>query len=363
MHAQTQRLTERESGKRVRGVVQAFDLHGRQSQQWLALAREPPLAISHLRVRWPPQVVIGDLTGVVGADRGAKREPEGLLPRPRHGDDERIIEVDHRRLAALENASLGGRVFLDRGVAVEMIRRHVQNGGRFEGERRSRLELKAGELEHVELSWLLPCTGSCRRSERASPWGARRGLQQVQRRLTQVSAHAHPQPGALGHPANERRHGALSVGPGDPHHRRISRAREQLDVANDFDTAAPGFDKKRLAQRYPGRGDHQVRALQQPGIQPANPHRDPGIDLFQARELRRALPRIRNRQPPAARVQVARTGEPRATQSHDHSVTRLGGSQGHRSFNVASPASTNSSEMIQNRTITFGSGQPLSSKW
>src|SRR5690606_12784542 len=34
-----------------------------------------------------------------------------------------------------------------------------------------------------------------------------------------------------------------------------------------------------------------------------------------------------------------------------------------RTFNVARPTSTSTTEMIQKRTITRGSGQPLSSKW
>ena len=79
-------------------------------------------------------------------------------------------------------------------------------------------------------------------------------------------------------------------------------------------------------------------------------------------ELRRRGARVGHREPPAARVQVARAGEPGAAQADDHGVRRLVGAVTHRSFSVASPASTSSSEMIQKRTITFGSAQPLSSK-
>src|SRR5207342_277302 len=43
---------------------------------------------------------------------------------------------------------------------------------------------------------------------------------------------------------------------------------------------------------------------------------------------------------------------------------RLARGVGHqRTFNVAKPTSTRITEMIQKRTITRGSGQPLSSKW
>src|SRR6185312_2567627 len=38
-------------------------------------------------------------------------------------------------------------------------------------------------------------------------------------------------------------------------------------------------------------------------------------------------------------------------------------SEHHRTFNVARPTSTSTTEMIQNRTITRGSGQPFNSKW
>jgi hypothetical protein len=35
----------------------------------------------------------------------------------------------------------------------------------------------------------------------------------------------------------------------------------------------------------------------------------------------------------------------------------------HRTFNVARPINTSTTEMIQKRTITLGSGQPFNSKW
>jgi len=35
----------------------------------------------------------------------------------------------------------------------------------------------------------------------------------------------------------------------------------------------------------------------------------------------------------------------------------------HLTFNVAKPTSTSTTEMIQKRTITRGSGQPFNSKW
>ena len=67
-----------------------------------------------------------------------------------------------------------------------------------------------------------------------------------------------------------------------------------------------------------------------------------------------------SRQPRA--LQVARTGEAGAAEPDDYRVRWCWHRGAHRSFRVASPASTRRSEMIQKRTITFGSAQPLSSK-
>ena len=66
------------------------------------------------------------------------------------------------------------------------------------------------------------------------------------------------------------------------------------------------------------------------------------------------------------------TGTARAQEPHDrkptfaesdHHRTSPRKLQGHLSFNVARLNTANTSAMIQNRTITLGSGQPFFSKW
>ena len=82
-----------------------------------------------------------------------------------------------------------------------------------------------------------------------------------------------------------------------------------------------------------------------------------------ALELRRRGAAVGDRDAKAAALQVARHGQARAAHADDHGVRRgLCGLRAHRSFSVARPASTRMKLMIQKRTITFGSAQPLSSK-
>ena len=83
---------------------------------------------------------------------------------------------------------------------------------------------------------------------------------------------------------------------------------------------------------------------------------------------RRVLARVRDAHLEALAVQVACSRKPGATKPQ-HQGAGAGGKRsqwlerlGHRSFNVARPSSTRITVMIQKRTMTFGSAQPVSSK-
>src|SRR4029079_18230078 len=95
-------------------------------------------------------------------------------------------------------------------------------------------------------------------------------------------------------------------------------------------------------------------------IERAEPHFRFGGELLQSRCFRRRCAVVGDCEALVARVQIARTRQPGATESDDDAACALGHAQ--RTFRVASPISTRITEMIQNRTITFGSAQPLSSK-
>ncbi len=283
---QPQGFPERQRGEGVGRVVQALDLHSRHRQQRHPCTGEPPLP-----------ALLGH--GEVGADAGAQREAQGARGRARHGHHQRVIEVDHRRVAAREDARLGGRIAGQVRVAIQVIGRHVQHRRGTAVQRAGRLQLVAGQLEHVQL-------------------GA--GGEQIERRLAEVAADPHLQSRALRHVGEQGRHGALAVGAGDPDHGGLCGAGEQLDIADDLQPAPADLGEERLGQGYPGGCHHAHRIGEQTGVEPAQPQRDPRIEGRERRQLRWRGARVGDRQAPAVRVQVARAGQAAAAEAHDHGV-------------------------------------------
>ena len=61
-------------------------------------------------------------------------------------------------------------------------------------------------------------------------------------------------------------------------------------------------------------------------------------------------------------LEIARNRQARGTESHDQILVRYLLRCAHRIFRLARPINTRMTVMIQNRTMTLGSAQPLSSK-
>jgi hypothetical protein len=125
---QRQRLGHRQRGHRVGGVVQALQPHRAERQQRLA----PPQ--QHRRRRL--------LQRIVRCPR-LEAERHHRLPGTRHLSHQRVVGVDHRHLAAVEDAGLGRRVGLERVVAVHVVGRDVQHRGGRGAQRMRGLELEA----------------------------------------------------------------------------------------------------------------------------------------------------------------------------------------------------------------------------
>ena len=146
---------------------------------------------------------------------------------------------------------------------------------------------------------------------------------------------------------------------------RVARANSSMSPTTSRPRSrAPRED--RLGQRHAWRGDHQRRAVQQRGVEAAAAQRRPRCELAQARHARRLGAAVGDRDLPAAPHEMARGRHAAAAEPDDHGGARwrgvaVGGGA-HRSFRVERPASTRKKVMIQKRTITFGSAQPLSSK-
>ena len=268
-------------------------------------------------------------------------ESDRPLSGPQHPHDDLVIEIDDRGRGALEDARLGGRVLGEVAVPVEVVGRDVQDRGRLELQRVRRLELVRGELEHVH-----------RRG---------RALEQVERGLAEVAADAHRKARGLCEFADECRHGALAVRAGDADHAPARFAGEQLDVADEVEAVGRGLAQEGLGERDAGRDDDLVGALEHGRVEAAERGRRTGHQAPEFREPRRVLARIGHDQPVPARGEVPGRRHAGPAEAHDHADGTGGGLLHQRSFNVASPIRTSMNEMIQKRTITFGSAHPFSS--
>ncbi len=233
-----------------------------------------------------------------------------------------------------------------------MIRGHVEDSRGTRVERLRRLQLKARELEHVKIGDFV--------------------CQQIERRSPEIAAGDRAPPRSFGHARKERRDGALAVRTRDRRDRRTRFAREQFDVAEDRQAECRGTRDERLAHGYAGRDDDLRCSLQQTSIELAESRFGLGRKLRERCRFGRRLPAVGHRKIDAPRAQETCARQARASEPHDDGATACGVRHGmggcmfvchvHRTFNVARPTRTRITEMIQKRTMTFGSAQPLSSK-
>ena len=267
--------------------------------------------------------------------------PQAALTRARHADDQFIVEIDDCSRAALEDPRLRRGIFRDVAITVEVIGRHIQDRGGLELQGMRGLELIGRQFEHVH---------RCR--------GAR---QQVERRLTEISADAHQDAGGLCHLAHQRRHGALAIRAGDADHPAAGLAREQLDVTDQVQAACRSLLQEGFAQRHARRDDDLVGAFEQRGVESAE--RGGGIrdQAAQFSEAGRRGTRVGHDQLMPARSEMTRAGDAGAAKTDDDTARAACSLLHQRSFNVASPIRTSMKEMIQKRTMTFGSAHPFSS--
>jgi hypothetical protein len=154
---------------------------------------------------------------------------------------------------------------------------------------------------------------------------------------------------------NQARDRALAVGAGDADDRRAHRAREQFDVADDLDAARTRLRGDRLLERDSG----DISSC----VAPSSSDRSKPPRRMSRRS--RSEPELAPEPGGSLRVSVAL---PRRRASRDTAGRSAGFAETHddaahqRIFKVARPANTSTKLMIQKRTITFGSAQPLSSK-
>ncbi len=247
-----------------------------------------------------------------------------------------------------------------------MVRRDVEHRGRDRRQAVRRFHLEARDLEHVRVRF---------------------AAQEIQRGRPKVAACRRPQPLRRKDLRCQRRHRALAVAARHRDHRCTRSEREQLDVADDGEPAAARLHGERQVVRQPRRKQHAARPVEPARVERLERHVDPGQCRAQLREPRRIGAAVDDAHAFAACRQIARNCGPRSAEADDETVFRRGvshrrflslrlyafppptrtlererGCKHQRIFKLAKPMSTKITVMIQKRTITLGSAQPLSSK-
>ena len=220
---------------------------------------------------------------------------------------QRIVEVRDRHRTVAEHAALRGDVFVEASVAIHVVGTEIEHGRHRRTQRTGRFELEARQLEDMELV--------------TAP-------EQRQRGRTQIAARSHPQSGAPRHDGEERRDGALAVRPGDRDYRRIGRAGEELDVADDGDAADCRGLQRRLLRRQSGTDDDLLGRFEQRRVESAAVNLHAGELRLHRGAPGRAFARV-HRDHPAVRLrEMANARQPRVAQPDDEHVA----GRGRRSF-------------------------------
>jgi hypothetical protein len=163
--------------------------------------------------------------------------------------------------------------------------------------------------------------------------------------------------------ARERSDGCLAVRPGDCQHLlvRRQRARKELDVAHQLDPARFCLRDCGSAAVDAGTDRDQVDIIEMRAREWTRQQGRIGQRLRQSRSKRRRRSRVGYAHPRPLRRQMASEREAGLSQpQHDRIAPRVS-HRAHRSFNEDRPNSTSSMVMIQKRTTTWFSFQPLSS--
>ena len=326
--------------------------HRRQHVLQVVLAFQAnEVAVEHAFPRRP----IGENDGAVfhiGAHVHAPptAEPEPLRPDfRRQVGAERIVGVEDGEVLALlvaEQPRLRCHVLAHGGVAVEVVRRDVQQRRHSRAETADGLKLEAAHFHHVHR-----LVGSA--------------LHQSNERGADVAPHLRPAARLRENAAQQRGGGGLSVRTSDRNHRPAQEAPSQLQLADDLDSLPPRFLEHRQVERNAGAGHDEFRA-QEGGLAVAaafnsNPSgaqlgRRCGHFFFGAQLAGRHLRSVRR--------QELRRGHTRTSQANHHRpFARQFHRLRHRSFSVLNENSAKTRATIQKRMMIFDSAQPFSSKW
>ncbi len=365
------RPRQRQRCERVAGVVPAADRQRVRRHQPMnvellrrrflrAFGPSPAMAVRQvLGVSEPGDPVVGQQTVLVRLRRWLQAEGHDRRGLSGHHRHRRVVAIEHLHSARREDARLGPDVGIETAMPVEVVLRDVQHRGRVAGQRARGRQLEARQLQHPGLGQAIL---------------AQALAQRVERRRRDVAGDGNAAPGARDQQPGKPRRRRLAVGAGDADHpRRIAAARlqrrqragKELDLADHVDAALLRRRHQRrggrVRRRQAGRQRQHRRAVEQRGGKIAAAERDLRQLGAQRGEHRRRGPRVGDADRRPAVDQGARHGQARLAETQHH--RNLAGRLDHRIFRVDRPTSTSMMVMIQNRTTTWFSFHPESSKW
>src|SRR6266581_1557042 len=325
LERQAERAAKRERRERVGGVVQADKLHFADREEQVCALREPGLAAAL------------DETPVLGAPWDVESESDRLSSGQRHRQAARVAPVEDLDAVARKDPRLGAGVVVEAAVAVQMVFGDVEDRSGVGGKRVRRLELEARELQHPQ------------------PRGPSQLLaahERIEHRRADIAGDLAVGPRGFRHRAGKRRDGALAVGArhrDDPRSPARHRLREQLDIAEHFDTGNHRSPHAGLRERHSGADSDEIDSGEALLAERAAIGRDARERPPQIREPRRRGARVRDAHDRPAAREPLRHRQARVTQTEHQ---RLSARETHRSFKVDRPNSTSIMVMIQKRTTT-----------
>ncbi len=290
--------------------------------------------------------------------RDRPRRREGNDPSRKAGRDrgaapvEGVEEKAVAGAAVLHDPLLVPVVILDVAVPVEMIGRQIENARDLGMEVRDGLELEARDLEHEEIA------GAEIADDRAE-------------RQTNVSADDRPPSGGSQDLADHRDGRRLAVRARDGDEARLGEPAAELELARERHAAPRRLEQKRMIDRDAGADDDLVDAVEELRAETAEAHGHAGDIVRNRRE--RVLVGAGDAGARSAEEPDRREPAPREAEHENRfaPVTRVSFRSCHRSarspvrhcsLSVLMLRSASSAAIIQNRTTTFSSLQPMSSK-
>ena len=259
-----------------------------------------------------------------------------------------VVDADERDFRARDQPLLDRGVMLHRPVAIEMVRRQIDQYADRRRQRRREIDLERRTFDDMD-------SRIVRRLQR-------------QNRRSDIAAELRVAPRPRQNMGDQRCRRRLAIGAGDRDERRAARERvaftaEEFDVANHLDVqrlgALDGPMRDGMRQRRAGRQNQRVEPAPVGAIQILD------MDFLGERLGAPRLAIVPGRDIGAAGDKRLRGGEPGAAKTkerHAPAVECADRRHRHLNFSVESPMSASTNAMIQKRITICGSFHPFSSK-